>query len=247
MTNRQVKSCVRLAALASVLIMTAACNKKVATAPPPPTPPPAPPAPTATLEADPNTIQQGQTVTLKWQTTDATDISIAGLGTLSSSGVKTITPDSSTTYTLIARGPGGSTDSSVRITVNPIPQAAATEPALSDDELFSRNVKDVFFNYDESKIRSEDQSVVSQDASFLSQHSNIRVVLEGHCDDRGSTEYNLALGESRADSMKTALVSQGIGADRLKTVSYGKERPFCNEDNEQCWSQNRRDHVTLQR
>jgi peptidoglycan-associated lipoprotein len=247
MTNRQVKSCVRLAALASVLIMTAACNKKVATAPPPPTPPPAPPAPTATLEANPNTIQQGQTVTLKWQTTDATDISIEGLGTLSSSGVKTITPDSSTTYTLIARGPGGSTDSSVRITVNPIPQAAATEPTLSDDELFSRNVKDVFFDYDESKIRSEDQPVVSQDASFLSQHSNIRVVLEGHCDDRGSTEYNLALGESRADSLKTALVSQGIGADRLKTVSYGKERPFCNEDNEQCWSQNRRDHVMLQR
>jgi peptidoglycan-associated lipoprotein len=184
---------------------------------------------------------------LKWQTTNATDISIEGLGTLSSTGIKTVTPDSSTTYTLIARGPGGSTDSSVRITVNPVPQAAAAEPTLSDDELFSRNVKDVFFDYDTSKLRSEDQPTVSQDASFLSQHSNIRVVLEGHCDDRGSTEYNLALGESRADSLKTALVAQGIGADRLKTVSYGKERPFCSEDNEQCWSQNRRDHVMMQR
>jgi peptidoglycan-associated lipoprotein len=245
MTNRQLKSCVRLAALAGVLIMTAACKKKVAAVAPPA--PPAPPAPTSTLTANPTTIQQGQTVSLSWQTTDATDINIEGVGNVAGSGVKTVTPERSTTYILIARGPGGSTDSSVRVTVNPIPQAAAAEPTLSDDELFSRNVRDVFFDYDDSKIRSEDQSSVSQDASFLNQHSNLRVLVEGHCDDRGSTEYNLALGESRADSLKTALLAQGIGENRVKTVSYGKERPFCAEDNEQCWAQNRRDHFALQR
>ncbi len=247
MTNRQLKSCVRLAALASVLIMAAACKKKVATAPPPPPPAP-PPAPTASLTADPTTVQQGQTVTLSWKTTDATDISIEGVGTsLPSTGVKTVTPDSSTTYTLIARGPGGSQDSSVRITVNPIPQAAQAEPTPSDEELFSKYVKDVFFDYDDSKIRPGDQTTVSQDSSFLSQHSNIKVLVEGHCDSRGSDEYNLALGESRADAVKTALIAQGIGADRIKTISYGKERPFCTEENEQCWQQNRRGHFVLQK
>lgn len=246
MTNRKLRSCIRLAALASVLIMTAACKKKVAVAPPPPPPPP-PPAPTASLTAEPTTVQQGQTVTLSWKTTDATDVSIAELGTVPTNGVKTVTPDSSMTYTLTAKGPGGSQDSSVRVTVNPIPPPAQAEPAPSDEELFAKNVKDVFFDYDDSKIRAEDQSTISQDSSFLSQHSNIKFVVEGHCDSRGSSEYNLALGESRADAVRSALVSQGISADRIKTISYGKERPFCTDENEQCWQQNRRGHFALQK
>lgn len=246
MTNRQLKSYVQLAALASVLVMTAACKKKVATAPPPP-PPPAPAAPTASLSANPTTIQQGQSTTLTWKTTDATDVNIEGLGSVPTTGVRTVTPESSTTYTLTAKGPGGSQDASVRITVNPLPQPAAAEPTPTDEELFAKNVKDVFFDYDDSKIRAEDQPTVTSDASFLSQHSNMRITVEGHCDSRGSDEYNLALGESRAESVKSALVSQGIGADRIKTISYGKERPFCTEENEQCWQQNRRGHLVLQK
>jgi peptidoglycan-associated lipoprotein len=246
MTNRKLRSCIQLAALASVLIMTAACKKKVAVAPPPPPPPP--PAPTASLTADPTTITQGQTVTLSWKTSDATDISISGLGTVPTTGVKTVTPDSSITYTLTAKGPGGSQDASVRVTVNPPPPPPAqAEPTPSDEELFARNVKDIYFDYDDSKIRPADQSTVSQDASFLNQHSNIRFTVEGHCDSRGSTEYNLALGESRADSVKSALVSQGVSADRIKTISYGKERPFCTEENEQCWQQNRVGHLVIQK
>lgn len=152
------------------------------------------------------------------------------------------------TYTLTAKGPGGTQEASVRVTVNPAPPAAAApEPTPSDEELFSRNVKDVFFDYDDSKISGDNQSVVSTDASFFSQHSGMKVLVEGHCDSRGSAEYNLALGESRAEAVKSALVGQGVSADRIKTVSFGKEKPFCTEENESCWAQNRRGHLVLQK
>jgi len=78
--------------------------------------------------------------------------------------------------------------------------------------------------------------------AFLQQHPNISFTVEGHCDERGSTEYNLALGDNRASSVKNALVAGGISADRVKTVSLGKEKPFCTESNEACWQQNRRGH-----
>jgi peptidoglycan-associated lipoprotein len=77
------------------------------------------------------------------------------------------------------------------------------------------------------------------------QHPDIKITLEGHCDDRGSEEYNLALGANRANAMKQAMVSQGVSSERLKTISYGKEKPFCTLDDESCWQQNRRDHVAM--
>jgi len=117
----------------------------------------------------------------------------------------------------------------------------------SDGDLFAKNVSDVFFNFDDSKIRSDEAAVTDKDASFLSQHSNITVLIEGHCDDRGSEIYNLALGESRANSVREALIRKGVDPTRIKTVSYGKERPFCDQENEHCWQQNRRDHFVLQR
>ena len=83
--------------------------------------------------------------------------------------------------------------------------------------------------------------------AFLSQHPSIKVLIEGHCDDRGSEEYNIALGTSRAESVKRALVQEGIAADRIRTVSYGKEKPFCTQDDEQCWQQNRVDHFAFDR
>ncbi|MGA2101416.1 MAG: OmpA family protein, partial [Candidatus Sulfotelmatobacter sp.] len=85
------------------------------------------------------------------------------------------------------------------------------------------------------------------DASFLLQHPAIKVVVEGHCDDRGSEEYNLALGTSRAEALKSTLLQQGISADRIKTISYGKEKPFCTQENDQCWAQNRVDHFAMAR
>ncbi len=226
------------------MLSLAGCNKKVATATPP-TPPPPPPAPTATLAASPNVIQQGQTTVLSWQTTNSTDITIGGLGTVPASGSRSVVPDSSTTYTLEAKGPGGTKDATARVTVNA--RTASATPSPTDMDLFTKNVKDVFFDYDKSNVRPDEASVAQDDASFLQQHPSIKVLVEGHCDDRGSDEYNIALGASRAESVKQSLLQQGISANRVKTISYGKEKPFCTQENEQCWQQNRVDHFTIAR
>ena len=242
MLHNKIKTIAFLTLLAGALLM-AGCAKKTAKVTPPPPPPPAPQQPTVALTATPSVIQQGQTSTLTWQTSNATDVNIAGLGTLPPSGSKTVTPGASTTYTLTAKGPGGSNETSARVTVN-MATATAT-PGPTDEELFSRNVKDVFFDYDKYVIRPSEQPKVENDEAFLAQHPSIKILVEGHCDDRGSEEYNIALGASRAESVKQALVRQGLPGDRIKTVSYGKERPFCTEDNEQCWQQNRVDHFSL--
>jgi len=106
-------------------------------------------------------------------------------------------------------------------------------------------VKDVFFDYDSYDIRSDAQSTISQDANFLNQHTGLKVVIGGYCDERGSTEYNLALGENRANAAKQALVTAGVSPDRLRTVSYGKEKQFCTEHDESCWQLNRRAQFSL--
>jgi peptidoglycan-associated lipoprotein len=120
-------------------------------------------------------------------------------------------------------------------------------PSPRDEDLFAKNVKDVFFGYNTFTIRSKEVRTVQNDETFLSQHPSIKVLIEGHCDDRGSEEYNIALGTSRAESVKRALVQEGIPADRIRTVSYGKEKFFCTQDNEQCWQQNRVDHFAFER
>lgn len=229
--------------LAAAVAFTA-CSKKVAKVTPPPPPPPAP-APTVSLAASPNVIEQGQSTELTWQTQNADKISIEGLGTVPATGSRTVTPNDSITYTLNAKGPGGSGEATARVTVNPKPKVVSMGP--SDEELFSQNVKDVFFDFDRYELRSTDAPTATQDAEFLRQHPNIKIVVEGHCDDRGSDEYNLALGANRASSVKQALVTQGVSAERIQTVSYGKEKPFCNVDDEQCWQQNRRDHFAFGR
>jgi peptidoglycan-associated lipoprotein len=139
-------------------------------------------------------------------------------------------------YTLTAKGAGGSQDASASVTVNPV---TAIVPVVPRQEL---SIKDVFFDYDQALIRADAQPVTQNDANYLLQHPEVSVTIEGHCDDRGSTEYNLALGASRAAAAKDALQRQGVDASRLKTISYGKEKPFCSQDNEQCWQENRRDH-----
>jgi peptidoglycan-associated lipoprotein len=230
-----------LAALAAVLTL-AGCAKKVAKVTPPP-PPASTPAPTVTLAANPSVVQPGQSSTLTWQTSNANEVTIAALGTLPASGSRAVTPGETTTYTLVAKGPGGTNEASASVSVNaPVPSVAASP---TDEELFSQNVKDVFFDYDKFAIRADEVPVVQNDEVFLAQHPKVKVLLEGHCDDRGSEEYNIALGANRAESVKETLVEEGVPADRIKTVSFGKEKPFCNEDNEQCWQQNRVDHFAF--
>jgi peptidoglycan-associated lipoprotein len=230
-------------ALGAILFL-GACHKKAAPAPPPPPPPP--PTPTATLTANPETIDTGQSTTLTWQTSNATDVSIEGIGAIQPNGSQQVTPTESTTYTLTAKGAGGTQTATARVTVNaPPPPPPPPAPSLTEEQLFAQNVKDVYFDYDKSDVRPDQQSLVQADAAFLQQHPNMSVTVEGHCDERGSTEYNLALGDNRASAVKNALVAAGVPADRIKTVSFGKEKPFCTESNEACWQQNRRGHFVL--
>ncbi len=224
-------------------LLSTGCAKKAAKAQPPA--PPAPPTPTATLAANPAVVQQGQSTTLTWQTSNANDVSIEGLGTLSNSGSQRVTPNGSTTYTLIAKGPGGTANASTEVTVN-VPVAKAPAPGPSDAELFARDVKDVYFDFDKADLRPSDASTTEGNVAFFQEHSNVKFLIEGHCDDRGSEEYNLALGTSRAEAVKSSLIQHGISADRIKTISYGKERPFCTEENDQCWQKNRVGHIVYQ-
>ena len=244
MTRGKINLVTWITLLTTAFVLTG-CSKKVAKATPP-SPPPPPAAPTATLAAAPDVIQQGQTTTLTWQTQNANDLTISGLGTVPASGSRSVMPNSSITYTLTAKGPGGTQDASTRVTVNPVAKAI-TQPTESEADLFGRNVKDVFFDFNKANIRPDESAIAQSDAQFLAQHPDVKVMIEGHCDDRGSEEYNLALGASRANSLKEALANNGVSNSRISTISYGKEKPFCTTDDEQCWQQNRRDHFVYQR
>ena len=194
---------------------------------------------------DPSSIQAGQSATLSWQTTNATDVSIDGIGAVQANGSQSVSPTDSTTYHLVAKGAGGTQEATARLTVTQAPPPPPPPPTVTDEDLFNQNIKDIYFDYDKSDVRADQQSSLAADQQFLTQHANIGFTVEGHCDDRGSTEYNIALGDKRAASVKNALVADGISADRIKTISYGKEKPFCTEDNEACWQQNRRDHFVF--
>jgi peptidoglycan-associated lipoprotein len=235
-----------MAVTLGAMMMLGACKKKAA--PPPPPPPPPPPAPTASISVSPSSIQQGQSATLTWQTTNATDVSIDGIGAVQPNGSQSVSPSDSTTYHLVAKGSGGSQEATTRLTVTqapPPPPPPAAGP--TEEELFSENIKDIYFDYDKSNIRGDQEGSLQADVSFLGQHPDINITIEGHCDERGSTEYNLALGDQRANSVKNALTAAGISAGRIKTISFGKERPFCTESTEACWQQNRRGHFVYQK
>jgi peptidoglycan-associated lipoprotein len=245
MKHRSLKVLTTVIALAGV-VMLSACHKK--TAPPPPPPPPSAAAPTASISVSPDTIPQGESATLSWQTSNATDVSIDGLGAVQPSGSQQVTPADSMTYHLVAKGSGGTQEATTRLTVTPPPAVAAPPaPSPTEEDLFGRTVKDIYFEYDKSDIRGDQQAAIQADMLFLNQHPNINFTIEGHCDDRGSTEYNLALGDQRASAVKSALTTAGVNASRIKTISYGKEKPFCMEESEACWQQNRRGHFVFQK
>ncbi len=229
----------------AALLFTAGCNKKqpVASTPPPAPPPPAA-KPTVTFSSSPTSIDKGQSAKLTWTTTDANNVSISPeVGAVTPQGSTTVTPADSTTYTITASGPGGSADATARVTVNaPPPPPPAKESTF--DELFTQEVKDAYFDYDKADIRADAQQALQHDADFLKRYPQAHIVIEGHCDERGSTEYNLALGDRRASAVKQYLVNLGIPASNINTVSYGKEKPFCLESSEACYQQNRRGHLT---
>src|SRR5258707_11982102 len=231
-----------LVTLAAAVFAFGCAKKKVAPPPPPPPPPPAAARPTVTLQASPTSINKGESANLSWNSTDATQLSIApDVGDVTAQGSTKVTPSDSTTYTITATGPGGSASATATVTVNaPPPPPPPQGP--SEDELFLREVRDAYFDYDKADIRPDARTALSATADFLKRHPSIKATIEGHCDERGSTEYNLGLGDRRANAVKQYLVSLGVSADRLNTVSFGKEKPFCMESVEACWQQNRRGH-----
>jgi len=124
--------------------------------------------------------------------------------------------------------------------------SATAEPAAPGNEAVadSANRLDVFFDLDDYSIRPDQVATIQSDARFLKEHPEMRIVVEGHCDELGSTDYNLALGDKRAGQVKAALEKAGISSGRMRTISYGKELPVCTEQSEACWRLNRRAHIT---
>ena len=233
-----------LLAIVFTAVMTG-CHHQVQTAKTTPPPPQPKPAPSASINVSPENVQSGQSAHLSWNTENASTITIDGIGTVSASGSQDVTPQASTTYHLTAKGEGGTTEANARVTVSAATTATVKQP--SDEELFAQMMKDVFFNYDKADIRDDGMNAIAADAQFLVQHPAIKLVIEGHCDERGSEEYNIALGQNRATDVRDALIKAGVSADRIKLISFGKERPFCTTaENESCWQQNRRAHFALQ-
>ena len=242
-----------LVGLLGIVVLAVGCGtaqKKPVAPPPPPPPPPPPAAPACTITAEPSTVEKGQSVTLSWTSQNATDMDLQpGVGKVQAQGSSSVKPDDSTTYTMTATGPGGNITCTARVTVTvpPPPPPPPPPPAgPSDEELFGQNVKDAFFDFDKSDIRDDAKQVLTADADFLKTKPDIKFTIEGHCDERGSEEYNLALGDKRATAAKDFLSNIGVTADRVTTISYGKDAlpglTLCTDKTEDCWQQNRRDH-----
>jgi peptidoglycan-associated lipoprotein len=122
--------------------------------------------------------------------------------------------------------------------------APSTTPPRPSEFQATDNLKDVFFDFDKYDVRSGDAKILDTNAAWLKSNDNL-VLIEGHCDERGTNEYNLALGERRAKATMNYLVAQGVQASRITIISYGKERPVCTEHSEGCWAKNRRAHFLV--
>ena len=251
-------------AAGSLFIMASGCRKPTPVTPPPPPPPKQeqpkelPPPPRATISSftvEPTSIQRGQAATLRWSVSNATEVSISpGIGTVAASGSRQVFPSNTTTYQLDAKGPGGPDSRTVTVNVTappppPPPTPVKTvKPTRTLSDAIASELNDAYFDYDQFDVREDARSVLTRNADglkrVLAEFPNAVITLEGHCDERGSAEYNLGLGDRRSTSAKDFLAQLGVPADRLSTVSYGKERPQCTESDESCWQRNRRVHFS---
>jgi peptidoglycan-associated lipoprotein len=250
-----------------VMVLMAAlgvgCSKKAPLPPPPTGPGPTTGATTnpnegmgrpvvASFTVEPSTVERGQSATLKWSVTNATSVIIDhGIGAVDVSGQRTIVPADSTTYTLTARSESGSAAATATVNVTVPPERPDKDVGPHRKEDIGQQIshlQDAYFDYDKNDIRSDAQAALTADAAALKQifadFPSANIIVEGHCDERGSAEYNLGLGDRRASSARDFLVQLGVPADKLKTVSYGKERPKCTDATEDCYQQNRRAHFS---
>jgi len=122
---------------------------------------------------------------------------------------------------------------------------AKRTPGIEGEVFESNLLKDIRFDFDKYNIRPADTAILKDNAALLKKYQNVKIQIEGHCDERGTNEYNLALGERRANSTKNYLLSLGIAADRISTISYGEEKPLDPGHNEEAWAKNRRAHTVI--
>ena len=183
-------------------------------------------APTVTLTAEPETIAKGTCSTLSWATTDATGASIdQGIGNVGTRGYRKVCPPETITYSITAMGAGGAATSSAMVTV-------ITPGAMM--------LENIYFDFDKSSIRKDAKPILEKVAAHMKKTPGAKLQIEGHCDERGTAEYNLALGQRRADATKKYLVNLGVDGSRLSTISYGEEKPADPGNNEAAWAKNRR-------
>jgi peptidoglycan-associated lipoprotein len=200
------------------------------------------------INADPTAIERGQSSNLTWSSRNAVTVELNG-ARVSLRGSQQVSPTQSTDYNVVARNSAGrGANATVRVTVTeppppPAPAPAAAPPVENIEDIWNRTVKDAYFDYDKSDIRQDAQQALQADADFLKAHPDVSVIIEGHCDERGSSEYNMGLGDRRANAARDFLVRLGVDGSKIRTISYGKEKPFCTEHNEQCWQENRRAHL----
>jgi peptidoglycan-associated lipoprotein len=175
-----------------------------------------------------------------------------GLGAVSANGNRQVFPSNTTTYTLTARSAGGTDTRSVTVEVvappPPPPPPPSRTATINGTDMLTREAQDAYFDYDKSELRDDARQAMTHDAELLKRifaaDPSFTVAIEGHCDERGSAEYNLGLGDRRASAAKEFLVQLGVPADRLTTISYGKDRPVCTDENEACYQRNRRAHLS---
>lgn len=207
--------------------------------------------PVLELRIEPSRINRGESALLTWESQNAAEVQIApNIGPVDLEGRIKFFPDDTTTYSVTARGPGGSTTRTVTVEVDSERgQGLSVEDVtgLSLADQFSQFVKPVFFAFDSAELSEEAKSVLDDNIRWLSRLDNNRIsfVLEGHADERGSEEYNLALGDMRAQVVERYLVANGIDLSRIQTVSLGEERPFLSGTTEDAYAQNRRTHFVL--
>jgi peptidoglycan-associated lipoprotein len=248
-----------------LLVSEAGCKKKTVVPTPPPNPPSnrveAPPPPTpisgaariTSFTAEPRSIERGQSATLRWSIANATDMTLdQGMGAVTANGTRQVFPSNTVTYTLTARSSGGTDTKSVTVEVvappAPPPPPPVSRGGMSGTDMLQNEAQDALFDYDKSELRDDGRQAMTRNAELLKRifaaDRSFSVAIEGHCDERGSAEYNLGLGDRRATAAKEFLVQLGVPADRLTTISYGKDRPVCTDENEACYQRNRRAHLS---
>jgi peptidoglycan-associated lipoprotein len=180
-------------------------------------------------------------------------LSIAACGVAGCHKPPAVVPPPAPPATVAARPQAGPPP---RQTPAPAPAPAASPTAMSEDEAFRREsldqlnreqpLGDAFFDYDAATLREDTRKILATDATWLRKWSQTDIRIEGHCDERGTSEYNIALGQQRAEAVGKYLASLGIEPGRMTMTSVGKESPFCTTSkSESCWSQNRRDHFVI--